>query len=100
MRAHTRKYDTNNFQSFSLEEEGVPAEEIIEKFCRDKDLPQWAVMLSGLRYREGLTQKALGEILGLKQTNISKMENGKRPIGKNVAKRLADLFHTDYRLFL
>jgi transcriptional regulator with XRE-family HTH domain len=63
-------------------------------------LPQWAVALRGLRNREGLTQEALGKLLGIAQTNISKMELGKRPIGKGIAKRLAQLFNTDYHLFL
>jgi len=42
----------------------------------------------------------MGELLGIPQGNISQMERGKRPIGKQIAKRLADLFHTDYHLFL
>jgi len=28
------------------------------------------------------------------------MENGKRPIGKENAKKLAEVLHTDYRVFL
>ncbi|WP_068469944.1 helix-turn-helix domain-containing protein [Candidatus Protochlamydia phocaeensis] len=76
----------------------MSADEMIRKICGD--LPEWAVTLRGLRNREGLTQAALGNLLGIAQTNISKMELGKRPIGKTIAKRLADLFHTDYRLFL
>lgn len=59
-----------------------------------------AVMLRGLRYREGLTQVELGKLLGIAQGNISLMEKGKRTIGKDIAKRLAHLFKTDYRLFL
>lgn len=62
--------------------------------------PQGAVMLRGLRNREGITQAELGKLLGIEQTNISKMERGKRPIGKTIALRLAKLFETDYRLFL
>lgn len=61
---------------------------------------QGAVMLRGLRNREGMTQAELGKMLGIGQTNISKMELGKRSISKNVVKRLAELFKTDYRLFL
>ena len=34
------------------------------------------------------------------QRHISEMENGKRPIGKENAKRLAAALHTDYRVFL
>ena len=38
------------------------------------DMPEAAIALKGLRNREGLTQMALGELLGIKQTNISNME--------------------------
>ena len=64
------------------------------------DIPKGAVMLSGLRCREGLTQKQLGELLGVDQGNISKMERGKREINKSVARKLQELFKTDYRIFL
>lgn len=64
------------------------------------ETPRWAIALAGLRYREGLTQKELGEMLGIKQSNISLMERGKRPIGKGIAKRLGEFFSTDYKLFL
>ena len=97
MRAHTRKHPTKSYLPFTLDMP-VSSKEAIKKICGD--LPEWAVALRGLRYREGLTQTALGEILDIEQTNISKMENGKRPIGKTIAKRIAKLFKTDYRIFL
>ncbi|MGE3954283.1 MAG: helix-turn-helix domain-containing protein [Parachlamydiales bacterium] len=56
--------------------------------------------LKGLRTREGWTQADLASRLGVNQSNVSKMERGVRPIGKEMAKRLATLFKTDYRLFL
>lgn len=76
----------------------ISAEELF-KDCFG-DLPDWAIHLGGLRFRENLTQVQLAEILGIPQPNISKMESGKRPIGKKLAKKLADFFHTDYRMFL
>ncbi len=54
-------------------------------------------------YREnaGLTQTALGQRMGgVPRQHISNMENGRRPIGKENAKRLAAALHTDYRVFL
>lgn len=57
-------------------------------------------MLRGSRYKAELTQKQLAELLNISQHHISEMENGKRSIGKEMAKRLAKLFNTDYRLFL
>ena len=56
--------------------------------------------LRGLRSREGLTQKQLAEMIGARPTHISEMENGKRPIGKGMAKRLAKALRTDYKIFL
>ena len=54
----------------------------------------------GLVTGEGLTQEQLAQGLGTKRTNLSEMENGRRPIGKNLAKRLAQVLKTDYRVFL
>ena len=54
-------------------------------------------------YREntGLTQTALGQkIGGVPRQHISNMENGKRPIGKESAKKLAAALNVDYRAFL
>jgi DNA-binding XRE family transcriptional regulator len=56
--------------------------------------------LRGLRSREGLTQKQLAEMIGARPTHISEIENGKRPIGKGMAKRLAKALRTDYKIFL
>lgn len=59
-----------------------------------------AVLLKGLRYREGLSQIEFAKKLNISQTNLSAMENGRRTIGKELAKRIADLFGVDYRVFL
>lgn len=37
---------------------------------------------------------------GIPQRHISEMENGKRPVGKTNAKKLAEALNVDYRLFL
>ena len=57
-------------------------------------------LLQGLRYRENLTQAELAKLIKVTQGDLSKMEHGKRPVGKEVAKRLAAIFKSDYRLFL
>jgi DNA-binding XRE family transcriptional regulator len=56
--------------------------------------------LAGARHREGLTQRQLAEKCGLPQRHISEMENGKRPIGKESAKKLAAALNADYRALL
>lgn len=106
MQGHTKKHHTEKdyktphkiIRTDFLEETPMSVDEFIKQSFGD--LPQWAVALQGLRAREGLTQSSLGKLLGVEQTNISKMELGKRPIGKNLAKKLSELFKIDYRLFL
>ena len=56
--------------------------------------------LRGLRYREDMTQRQLSKLIGVSVPNISAMENGRRPIGKDMAKRLAKVLNTDWRLLL
>jgi transcriptional regulator with XRE-family HTH domain len=96
MQERTRKHLTEK-----LEKEkyfSISSKSLIEEACKDR--PMWAIALSGLRCREALTQKQLGEIIGVKQSNISLMERGLRPIGKDIAKRLAQALNADYRIFL
>jgi DNA-binding XRE family transcriptional regulator len=56
--------------------------------------------LAGARYREGLTQMKLAELVGIPQRHISEMENGKRPIGKEMAKRFGKVLNISYKVFL
>lgn len=58
------------------------------------------IALRGARYRAGLSQKELALQCRISQDNLSRMENGKRAIGENVAKRLAKVLDVDYRLLL
>jgi len=58
------------------------------------------VALRAYRNREGLTQKQLSELTGIPQHHISEMENGKRTIGKERAKKLAEQLKCDYRQLL
>jgi ribosome-binding protein aMBF1 (putative translation factor) len=56
--------------------------------------------IRGARVKEGLTQTALSEKTGIPQRHISEMENGKRTIGKEMARKLAEVLQVDYRVFL
>ena len=63
----------------------------------DEMLP--GVCLAGLRQRESMTQAELGARTGIPQRHISEMEHGKRPIGRETARKLAAVFGVSYRLF-
>ena len=98
MLGHTKKHHISPTMHQSIDEKPMKINEALYELCGD--LPRWAIALRGLRRREGLTQVEMGKLLRIPQGNLSQMENGKRPIGKQIAKRLAELFKTDYRLFL
>lgn len=59
-----------------------------------------SVLLKGIRIREGLNQTEFAKLIGTTQANLSSMENGTRPIGKNKAKIIAEKFGVDYQYFL
>lgn len=58
------------------------------------------ITLRAYRNREGFTQRQLSELTSIPQRHISEMENGKRPIGKENAKKIAQALNVDYRLLL
>ncbi len=58
------------------------------------------LVLAGQRRKRAMTQAALSEAVGIPQRHISEMENGKRPIGKRSARKLARALRTDFRIFL
>lgn len=57
-------------------------------------------VLRGARYRENVSQRQLARLTGVSVQNISAMENGRRPLGKEMAKRFAAVLNTDWRVFL
>ncbi|MDR3581585.1 MAG: helix-turn-helix transcriptional regulator [Oryzomonas sp.] len=59
-----------------------------------------ASILRGSRSKAEMTQTRLSELTGIPQRHISEMERGKRPIGKETAKKLAVALDADYRVFL
>jgi DNA-binding XRE family transcriptional regulator len=78
------------------------AEEVIESIPWEQAFPDYnaSVALRGARHKESLTQKELAKLMGISQHHISEMENGKRPIGKDMAKKLSQILHVSYRVFL
>lgn len=85
------------------------ARKAVEPYLAKDDSVHWrtvypdfgpAAGLKGARAKEGLTQRQLAALAGIPQRHISEMENGKRPIGKAMAKRFAEVLSVDYRVML
>lgn len=129
MSAHTREHNTDTQKFFcvivnlnnSKKSYNIPLshqkelERVLEKYSENDDTPvAWEVLakeriekykksglvLRGMRYREGLSQKHLAETSGITQNEISNIENGKRTVGKKIAEKLAKVLNFDYRMLL
>lgn len=75
-----------------------PWREVIQELRPNE--PVSAGVLRGARGKAGVTQTRLSELTGIPQRHLSEMERGKRPIGKETAKKLATALSVDYRVFL
>jgi DNA-binding XRE family transcriptional regulator len=116
MRAHTKKHPTDELVDLTLRvhRRNIPLlrryAETLEtqeerSYTVAETFPEYIgreqqVALRAYRHREGLTQKQLAELSGIPQHHISEMENGKRTIGKERAKKLAAALNCDYRRLL
>lgn len=76
----------------------IPAEQVLPEAFDPVKGP--AMALRGLRYREEFTQKQLADKVGVRQHHLSEMENGKRPIGKAMAKKLAEALNGNWRILI
>jgi len=56
--------------------------------------------LKGARFKEGITQKQLAEMTGVKQHHISEIENHKRSIEKKIARKFSEALNVSYKIFL
>ena len=68
--------------------------------CFDNDELTPGAALIGARGKECVTQRELSKMTGIPQRHISEMENGKRPIGKEMAKKLGKALSISYKVFL
>lgn len=82
---------------FGFVEESIPWRECFPEVT-DENLP--GIALAGARVKEGITQRRLAQLAGIPQRHISEMENGKRTIGKERAKKLAEVLKVNYKVFL
>ncbi|WP_027367657.1 helix-turn-helix domain-containing protein [Desulfocurvibacter africanus] len=64
----------------------------------EAELP--GAVLVGARAKEGITQRELSAKTGIPQRHISEMENAKRPIGRENARKLGEALNVSYRIFL
>lgn len=79
-------------------EENLPAEEV---FPNIKDpAKRIGIIFRGIRFKHNLTQAEVAKKLGLDQSDVSKIEKGKRPVGKALAKKIEKEFGIDYHRFL
>lgn len=81
---------------------GVSTNDDTERIPLEKAFPAMhpGTILRGYRQRDGLSQAELAKKIGARQNHISEIENGRRPIGKQLAQKLAGVFHTSYKVFL
>lgn len=79
-------------------EEAIPWEEVakdqIQRYSKA------GLLLRGARLREGLTQKEVAKHCGISQKTLSKMENGKQALSKEIAKKLAKALRISSSLLL
>lgn len=78
--------------------ETIPADEVFREL--DQKFGRAGAALQGARLKEGFSQVELAKRLHISQSDLSKMEHGKRPIGKRMAQKLAHVLKVDYRIFL
>ncbi|MGK5090341.1 helix-turn-helix transcriptional regulator [Bdellovibrionota bacterium FG-2] len=82
----------------SKDSEFIDLGEVFPDLNNPDKLP--AITFRGIRAKTGLTQKEVAERLAITQAEVSKIESGKRSIGKALAKRIEKEFKIDYRRFL
>ena len=82
----------------TVSEDAIFADDLFAELDQKYSKP--GVLLKGLRHKEGLSQVEFAKRVHITQSDLSKMEHGKRAIGKVIAKRIAQEFGADYRIFL
>ena len=56
-------------------------------------------LVKGIRYKENLSQEDFADKIEISQTDLSKIENGKRAIGKTVISRIVKRFRANKEVF-
>lgn len=87
---NTERY--HKIVSLSSEEEALP-HEMVKRLLNESPLKVW-------REYRGLTMSALAEKVGVSQSYISDIENGKKDGSVSVIKRIAEALETDIDLIV
>lgn len=85
-------------QAQSGAEEAVPANEVFPDIKNPEK--RIGIIFRSIRFKHNLTQAEVAKKLGIDQSDVSKIEKGKRPIGKVLAKKIEKEFGIDYRRLL
>ena len=96
--ANKYKVDSASKKNTYIKSDSLLADDLFAEL--DSKYSKPGALLQGLRHREGLSQQKVAALIQVTQSDLSKMENGKRPMGKTIAKRIADRFDVDYRIFM
>ena len=80
------------------DEGSVPASEVFPDL-KDAE-KRVGIIFRGIRSKNNLTQAEVAERLGIDQSDVSKIEKGKRSVGKALAKKIEKEFGIDYRRLL
>jgi len=92
---YLQKMIRNMARAAPRDRDSVPAEKVFPVLGDPAMRP--AAMLKGYRLRADLTQAELADAIGIKQHRLSEMENGKRGISKDMAKRLAEVLKCNWQ---
>ena len=79
-------------------DDSVPAEEVFPDI-RDPQ-KRIGIIFRGIRFKNDLTQVEVAKRLGIDQSDVSKIEKGKRPVGKALAKKVEKEFGIEYQRLL
>ena len=96
-RGVAKKYIVETKQIVQLQN-NISANEIFKEM--DQKYGEAGALLRGLRARENLSQVEFAKKIKVTQVNLSKMENGSRPIGKVIAMRISKAFDVNCKYFL
>lgn len=88
----------NKYLVEQKDEESISAQDLFKEL--DNLRTEAGALLKGVRARENMNQTEFAQAIGVTQANLSKMENGNRPIGKQIAKRIEQVFGVNYKYFL